>query len=76
MNNCFFRLDVLWQQELSKNGPSAASFTMVVWRFVRTRVCISCFLLSCSLVFGFMSPVRLFLLITNNIEQINHYIQL
>ncbi|XP_014480641.1 PREDICTED: multidrug resistance-associated protein 5-like isoform X2 [Dinoponera quadriceps] len=53
------RLEVLWQQELSKNGPSAASFSMVAWRFVRTRVYISCILLTCSLIFGFISPTIL-----------------
>ncbi|XP_011878652.1 PREDICTED: multidrug resistance-associated protein 5-like isoform X1 [Vollenhovia emeryi] len=50
------RLDVLWQQELSQNGPNAASFSTVAWRFVRTRVYVSCVLLTCSLIFGFISP--------------------
>ncbi|KAL6256406.1 hypothetical protein P5V15_012519 [Pogonomyrmex californicus] len=62
------RLDVLWQQELSKNGPNAASFSSVAWRFVRTRVCVSCFLLSCSLIFGFISPTILMRKILEHIE--------
>ncbi|XP_025154543.1 multidrug resistance-associated protein 5 isoform X3 [Harpegnathos saltator] len=62
------RLDVLWQQELSKNGPSAASFSMVAWRFVRTRVYISCILLTLSLIFGFISPTILMRKILEHME--------
>ncbi|XP_070166360.1 ATP-binding cassette sub-family C member 5-like isoform X2 [Polyergus mexicanus] len=62
------RLDILWQQELSKNGPNAASFFMVAWRFARTRICISCFLLSCSLIFGFISPTILMRKILEHVE--------
>ncbi|XP_067211383.1 ATP-binding cassette sub-family C member 5 isoform X3 [Linepithema humile] len=62
------RLDVLWQQELSKNGPNAASFSMVAWRFVRTRVFISCLLLSCSLIFGFISPTILMRKILEHVQ--------
>ncbi|EFN65909.1 Sodium leak channel non-selective protein [Camponotus floridanus] len=62
------RLDILWQQELSKNGPNAASFFMVAWRFVRTRICISCILLSCSLIFGFISPTILMRKILEHVQ--------
>ncbi|KYM96485.1 Sodium leak channel non-selective protein [Cyphomyrmex costatus] len=62
------RLDVLWQQELSQNGPNAASFSTVAWKFVRTRVYISCFLLTCSLIFGFLSPTILMRKILEHIE--------
>ncbi|CAL1686668.1 unnamed protein product [Lasius platythorax] len=62
------RLDILWQQELSQNGPNAASLFMVAWRFVRTRICISCFLLSCSLIFGFISPTILMRKILQHVE--------
>ncbi|EGI66812.1 Sodium leak channel non-selective protein [Acromyrmex echinatior] len=62
------RLDVLWQQELSQNGPNAASFSTVAWKFVRTRVCMSCFLLTCSLIFGFLSPTILMRKILEHIE--------
>ncbi|XP_011697102.1 PREDICTED: multidrug resistance-associated protein 5-like isoform X4 [Wasmannia auropunctata] len=62
------RLDVLWQQELSQNGPNAASFSTVAWRFVRTRVCVSCFLLTCSLIFGFISPTILMRKILEHVE--------
>ncbi|XP_071553650.1 ATP-binding cassette sub-family C member 5-like isoform X4 [Temnothorax nylanderi] len=62
------RLDVLWQQELSQNGPNAASFSMVAWRFVRTRVCVSCFLLTCSLIFGFISPTIIMRKILEHVE--------
>ncbi|XP_020289981.1 multidrug resistance-associated protein 5-like isoform X2 [Pseudomyrmex gracilis] len=62
------RLDVLWQQELTKNGPNAASFSMVAWRFVRTRVCVACCLLSCSLIFGFISPTILMRKILDHVE--------
>ncbi|GAB1862709.1 Sodium leak channel non-selective protein [Camponotus japonicus] len=62
------RLDILWQQELSKNGPNAASFSMVAWKFVRTRICISCILLSCSLIFGFLSPTILMRKILEHVQ--------
>ncbi|XP_032668813.1 sodium leak channel non-selective protein-like [Odontomachus brunneus] len=62
------RLDVLWQQELSKNGPNAASFSTVAWRFVRTRVYISCILLASSLIFGFISPTILMRKILEHME--------
>ncbi|KYM83609.1 Sodium leak channel non-selective protein [Atta colombica] len=62
------RLDVLWQQELSQNGPNAASFSTVAWKFVRTRVCMSCFLLTCSLIFGFLSPTILMRKILEHVE--------
>lgn len=52
-----FRLENLWQEELHRNGPNNASFCMAVWKFVRTRVFVSCILLSCSVIFGFISPV-------------------
>ncbi|KAL2734392.1 ATP-binding cassette sub-family C member 5-like isoform X1 [Vespula squamosa] len=53
------RLENLWQEELHKNGPNNASFSIVVWKFVRTRVFVSCVLLSCSVIFGFISPAIL-----------------
>nr|KAF7429749.1 hypothetical protein H0235_006147 [Vespula pensylvanica] len=53
------RLENLWQEELHRNGPNNASFSMVVWKFVRTRVFVSCVLLSCSVIFGFISPAIL-----------------
>ncbi|XP_070510894.1 ATP-binding cassette sub-family C member 5-like isoform X3 [Cardiocondyla obscurior] len=62
------RLNVLWQQELRQNGPNAASFSTVAWRFVRTRVYVSCFLLTCSLIFGFISPTIIMKKILEHIE--------
>ncbi|KAK2586704.1 hypothetical protein KPH14_011742 [Odynerus spinipes] len=53
------RLENLWQGELYKKGPNNASLCLVAWKFVRTRVYASCFLLSCSVIFGFISPAIL-----------------
>ncbi|XP_026672772.1 sodium leak channel non-selective protein [Ceratina calcarata] len=53
------RLDVLWQQELNDRGPDSASFSRAVWRFVRTRVYIAGFLLSCSTLCGFVTSMIL-----------------
>ncbi|XP_076234372.1 ATP-binding cassette sub-family C member 5-like [Calliopsis andreniformis] len=53
------RLELLWQEELSKHGASSASFSTVAWRFVRTRIIIAWFLLACSTICGFMSPMIL-----------------
>ncbi|CAL7952042.1 unnamed protein product [Xylocopa violacea] len=53
------RLETLWQEELGKRGPLLASFHSVAWRFVRTRICIAWFLLSCSTICGFISSMIL-----------------
>ncbi|XP_043249230.1 multidrug resistance-associated protein 5-like isoform X1 [Colletes gigas] len=53
------RLEVLWQEELNKRGPHSASLAIVAWRFVRTRICIAWFLLICSTICGFISPMIL-----------------
>ncbi|XP_047348437.1 ATP-binding cassette sub-family C member 5-like isoform X6 [Vespa velutina] len=53
------RLENLWQEELHRNGPNNASFCMAVWKFVRTRVFVSSIFLSCSVIFGFISPAIL-----------------
>ncbi|XP_053972249.1 ATP-binding cassette sub-family C member 5-like isoform X1 [Hylaeus volcanicus] len=53
------RLEVLWQEELNERGPHSASFSIVAWRFVRTRICIAWFLLICSTICGFISPMIL-----------------
>ncbi|KZC10716.1 Multidrug resistance-associated protein 5, partial [Dufourea novaeangliae] len=51
------RLELLWQEEISRRGPRLASFRMVAWRFVRTRICIAWFLLTCTTICGFISPM-------------------
>ncbi|XP_061939322.1 ATP-binding cassette sub-family C member 5 isoform X6 [Apis cerana] len=53
------RLEILWQEELNKHGPYLASFPNVAWKFVRTRICIAGFLLSCSTICGFISSMIL-----------------
>ncbi|OAD53879.1 Multidrug resistance-associated protein 5, partial [Eufriesea mexicana] len=53
------RLEILWQEELNKHGPNLASFSSVAWKFVRTRICIAGFLLSCSTLCGFISSMIL-----------------
>ncbi|KAK9296625.1 hypothetical protein QLX08_009452 [Tetragonisca angustula] len=53
------RLEVLWQEEIGKRGPYLASLPNVCWRFVRTRICIAGFLLSCSTICGFISSMIL-----------------
>ncbi|XP_078051143.1 ATP-binding cassette sub-family C member 5-like isoform X2 [Augochlora pura] len=53
------RLEILWQEELSNRGPELASFQMVAWRFVRTRIYVAWFLLTCSTLCGFISPMIL-----------------
>ena len=58
-----FRLEVLWQEEIGKRGPYLASLPNVCWRFVRTRICIAGFLLSCSTICGFISSVCLLIFV-------------
>ncbi|XP_076163958.1 ATP-binding cassette sub-family C member 5-like isoform X3 [Ptiloglossa arizonensis] len=53
------RLEVLWQEELRKRGPHLASFPIVAWRFVRTRIYVAWILLTCSTICGFISPTLL-----------------
>ncbi|XP_043795027.1 multidrug resistance-associated protein 5-like isoform X5 [Apis laboriosa] len=53
------RLEILWQEELNKHGSYLASFPNVAWKFVRTRICIAGFLLSCSTICGFISSMIL-----------------
>ncbi|KAI4495187.1 hypothetical protein M0804_001388 [Polistes exclamans] len=53
------RLENLWQEELHRNGPDNASFCMAAWKFVRTRVYVSCVVMSFSVIFGFISPAIL-----------------
>ncbi|XP_076687192.1 ATP-binding cassette sub-family C member 5-like isoform X2 [Andrena cerasifolii] len=69
--NCKYnaqRLEVLWQEELSKRGPHSASFSSVAWRFVRTRVCIAWLLLTCSTICGFISPMILMRKILEHVQ--------
>ncbi|XP_043490273.1 multidrug resistance-associated protein 5-like isoform X2 [Polistes fuscatus] len=53
------RLENLWQEELHRNGPDNASFCMAAWKFVRTRVYVSCVFMTFSVIFGFISPAIL-----------------
>lgn len=48
------RLELLWQEEVSRKGPKRASFGSVVWRFVRTRILVSSIVFSFSLAMGFI----------------------
>ncbi|GFG38298.1 hypothetical protein Cfor_11595 [Coptotermes formosanus] len=48
------RLELLWQEEVSRKGPKRASFGSVVWRFVRTRIIVSSIVFSFSLAMGFI----------------------
>ncbi|XP_069692470.1 ATP-binding cassette sub-family C member 5-like isoform X3 [Periplaneta americana] len=50
------RLELLWQEEVRRNGPRRASFGAAVWRFIRTRVIMSSIVFSLSLAMGFISP--------------------
>ncbi|XP_033230959.1 multidrug resistance-associated protein 5-like isoform X3 [Belonocnema kinseyi] len=61
-NGCTYncqRLEILWKEELGRRGSDGASFTLVVWRFARTRIIFSCILYSCSVICGFLSPAIL-----------------
>ncbi|XP_076642871.1 ATP-binding cassette sub-family C member 5-like isoform X2 [Halictus rubicundus] len=62
------RLEILWQEELSNRGPSSASFQNVAWRFVRTRIYIAWFLLTCTTLCGFISPMILMKKLLEHIE--------
>ncbi|XP_012144503.1 ATP-binding cassette sub-family C member 5 isoform X3 [Megachile rotundata] len=62
------RLEVLWQEELSKHGPHSASFPTVAWKFVRTRICIAWLLLTCSTILGFISPMILMKRILEHVQ--------
>jgi len=48
------RLELLWQEEVSRKGPKRASFGSVVWRFIRTRTIVSSIVFSFSLALGFI----------------------
>ncbi|XP_051169795.1 ATP-binding cassette sub-family C member 5-like isoform X2 [Leptopilina boulardi] len=61
-NSCAYncqRLEILWKEELGRRGSDGASFTLVAWRFARTRILLSCILYGCSVIFGFLSPAIL-----------------
>ncbi|XP_043467235.1 multidrug resistance-associated protein 5-like isoform X1 [Leptopilina heterotoma] len=61
-NSCAYnsqRLEILWKEELGRRGSDGASFTLVAWRFARTRIFLSCILYGCSVIFGFLSPAIL-----------------
>ncbi|XP_076753799.1 ATP-binding cassette sub-family C member 5-like isoform X2 [Xylocopa sonorina] len=62
------RLETLWQEELDKHGPLLASFPSVAWRFVRTRICIAWFFLSCSTICGFISSMILMKKVLEHIQ--------
>ncbi|XP_075225132.1 ATP-binding cassette sub-family C member 5-like isoform X2 [Lycorma delicatula] len=49
------RLEKLWNDEVSVKGQRDASFGKVVWRFIRTRVLLSCLVFSLNLITGFIS---------------------
>uniref|UniRef100_A0A1B6CJL9 Uncharacterized protein n=1 Tax=Clastoptera arizonana TaxID=38151 RepID=A0A1B6CJL9_9HEMI len=51
------RLEILWQEEMSKKGPCAASLGSVVWKFIRTRALIATFVLCMNNLIGFVSVV-------------------
>lgn len=51
------RLEKLWQEELGKHGPSGASFSRAVWRFIRTRVVADCVVFTTSCILGFLTPM-------------------
>ncbi|XP_054266785.1 ATP-binding cassette sub-family C member 5-like isoform X5 [Macrosteles quadrilineatus] len=49
------RLEVMWQDEMSVKGPKAASLKWVIWRFIRTRVFLSMFIISLNITTSFIS---------------------
>ncbi|XP_015590166.1 multidrug resistance-associated protein 5 isoform X1 [Cephus cinctus] len=53
------RLELLWNEELSKFGHEKASLTSAAWKFIRTRIYISCSLYTASLILGFIAPTLL-----------------
>lgn len=48
---------MLWQEELRNKGPSSASFSNAVWRFVRTRIIADCLVFAVTCILGFLTPV-------------------
>ncbi|VDK77147.1 unnamed protein product [Litomosoides sigmodontis] len=50
------RLEYLWKQELVQR-PSTPSLFRVVCLFIKTRICVACFIFIFCLVFGFIGPV-------------------
>ncbi|KAJ1529288.1 hypothetical protein ONE63_006086 [Megalurothrips usitatus] len=51
------RLEMLWQEEVRNKGPSEASLSHAVWRFVRTRIIADWFAYLISLILGFFTPM-------------------
>ncbi|XP_046735959.1 ATP-binding cassette sub-family C member 5-like [Diprion similis] len=47
------RLELLWNQELTKMGPEKASLGRVAWRFCRTRILFFSIVFTASLICGF-----------------------
>ncbi|KAK3604649.1 hypothetical protein CHS0354_007192 [Potamilus streckersoni] len=50
------RLEKIWKEELARKGPEKGRFFWAVFRFVRTRIVVSVFLMILSLTFGFAAP--------------------
>ncbi|KAL3847028.1 hypothetical protein ACJMK2_017964 [Sinanodonta woodiana] len=50
------RLEKIWKEELARKGPEKGRFFWAVFRFVRTRIFVSVFLMVLSLSFGFAAP--------------------
>ncbi|KAE8744038.1 ABC-transporter, subfamily C member 08 [Frankliniella occidentalis] len=51
------RLEMLWQEEIRKFGPSGASLPRAVWRFVKTRVIVDWLIFTISSILGFLTPM-------------------
>ncbi|XP_034250693.1 multidrug resistance-associated protein 5-like isoform X1 [Thrips palmi] len=51
------RLEMLWQEELRNKGPSSASFSCAVWRFIRTRFIADCLVFAAVCILGFLTPM-------------------
>ncbi|XP_068181608.1 ATP-binding cassette sub-family C member 5 [Antennarius striatus] len=53
------RLEILWHNELKKQGREAASLTRVFWRFCQTRMLVAAFALLLTMVASFVGPAVL-----------------
>ncbi|KAK3908119.1 Multidrug resistance-associated protein 5 [Frankliniella fusca] len=51
------RLEMLWQEEIRNFGPSGASLSRAVWRFVKTRIIVDWLIFTISSVLGFLTPM-------------------
>ncbi|KAG1686732.1 Multidrug resistance-associated protein 9 [Nymphon striatum] len=70
-DSCFkngARLSKLWTDELARKGPDDASLIKVLFRFLRTRIILQCFLFTCVVVLGILAPAYFMLKIIEFIE--------